>query len=146
MHWPLLTAVLFAAPAPAEDKKKDEELIQGTWTVVSREMAGKKTPDAEIKAWPKWIIKDGTITADDGKKKEVIPYKLDPSKKPKAIDLTMELAIDGKGKKTYPYIYELDGDTLKLCWSEKDPDHRPTEFTGKEDSGQTLMVLKRAKK
>src|SRR5262245_35736923 len=110
-----------------EKPKKDEEKIQGTWTVVFREFVGRKTPEAELKAWPKWIIKDGTITADDGKKKEVIPYKLDPSKKPKAIDLTMELPVDGKGKKAYPYIYELDGDTLKLCWSEKAPDHRPTE-------------------
>lgn len=145
MHGRLLTAVLIVA-VPAEDKKKDEELIQGTWTVVSHEMVGKKTPDAELKAWPKWIIKDGTITADDGKKKEVIPYKLDPSKEPKAIDLTMELGIDGKGKKTYPYIYELDGHTLKLCWSEKAPDHRPTQFASDEKSGQAMIVLKREKK
>jgi uncharacterized protein (TIGR03067 family) len=145
MHWHLLTAVLVAV-VPADDKKKDEERIQGTWTVVSHEMVGKKTPAADLKAWPKWIIKDGTITANDGKKKQVIPYKLDPSKEPKAIDLTMELPIDGKGKKTYPYIYELDGDTLKLCWSEKAPDHRPTKFAGDEKSGQAMMILKREKK
>jgi uncharacterized protein (TIGR03067 family) len=138
MHWQLLTAVLvFAAPAPAEEKK-DEEKIQGTWTVVSRETDGKKTPDAELKAL-KVAIKDGTLTIDDGKKKEKVSYKLDPSKKPKAIELTTE-----SGKETTPGIYELDGDGLKLCWSEKVAG-RPTEFASKAGSGQSVIVLKRAK-
>jgi uncharacterized protein (TIGR03067 family) len=89
------------------------------------------------------IIKDGTITMDDGKKKEKIPYKLDPSKKPKAIDLA-NTGIESK--ETTLAIYELDGDTLKICWSEKDPEHRATKFASDEDSGQTMIVLKRAKK
>jgi uncharacterized protein (TIGR03067 family) len=143
MHWQLLTAVLIVAvPASAEDKPKDEEAIQGTWTVVSKEMGGKKTPDADLKAL-KVTIKDGTLTVDDGKKKDKLAYKLDPSKTPKAIDLTGD---KGDGKMTTPAIYELDGDTLKICWSEKVPEDRPTELTGKADSGQTMMVLKREKK
>jgi uncharacterized protein (TIGR03067 family) len=140
MHWQLLTAVLvIAAPAPAEKEKKDTEKIQGNWTVVS----WKKRPEAELKGL-KVIIKDGTITIDDGKKKkQKIPYKLDPSKKPKAIDLA-NTGIEGK--ETSLAIYELDGDTLKICWSEKDPEHRATEFASDEDSGQTMIVLKREKK
>ena len=145
MCWQLLLASVVAVSAVCEDQPKDEEKIQGTWTVVLHELVGKKTPDPELKAWPKWIIKDGTISADDGKKKEIIPYKLDPSKRPKAIDLTME-TIDGKGKKTYPYIYELDGGTLRICWSEKAPEIRPTKFASDADSGQAVMVLKREKK
>jgi uncharacterized protein (TIGR03067 family) len=138
----LLIAVLLAA-SPAEDKSKDEEKIQGTWTAVSRETGGKITPEAELKGG-KLIIKHGTLTSDDGKRKEKVgSYKIDPSKKPKAIDLTYTA---NEGKERTSAIYELDGDTLKICWSEKDPDHRPTEFTGKEGSGQTLMVLKRKKK
>jgi uncharacterized protein (TIGR03067 family) len=141
MHWHLLTVVLVVA-APAEDKKKDAELIQGTWTVVSREFVGKKTPEAELKAM-KVTIKDGTITVDDGKKKEKHAYKLDPSKTPKAIDLA-NTGIEEKV--TTLAIYELNGDTLKICWSEKDPDHRATKFAGDEESGQTMIVLKREKK
>jgi uncharacterized protein (TIGR03067 family) len=143
MHWQLLTVVLVvAAPTPAEDKNKDEELIQGTWTVVSREFIGKKTPEAELKAL-KVTIKHGTITTDDGKKKEKHAYKLDPSKKPKAIDLA-NTGIESK--ETTLAIYEVDGDTLKICWSEKDPEHRATKFASDENSGQTMMVLKREKK
>lgn len=123
-------------------EKKDEEKIQGNWAVVSREFIGKKTPEAELKAM-KVTIKDGTITMDDGKKKKKIPYKLDPSKKPKAIDLA-NTGIEGK--ETTLAIYELDGDTLKICWSEKDPEHRATRFASDKGSGQTMIVLKREKK
>jgi uncharacterized protein (TIGR03067 family) len=140
VYWqPLLAVLVVAALTPAEDKPKDEEAIQGTWNVVSREMVGKKTPDAELKTL-KVTIKDGTITTDDDKKKEKVTYKLDPSKKPKAIDLT-----DEEGKITTLAIYELDGDTLKLCWSEK-VDDRPTKFASDADSAQTVMVFKRVKK
>jgi hypothetical protein len=46
MHWQLLTAALIAA-APTEGQPKDEEGIQGTWTMVFREFIDKKTPDAD---------------------------------------------------------------------------------------------------
>ena len=141
MPWQLLTAALIAA-APAEGQPKEEKAIQGTWTVVSREFVGKKTPDADLRAL-KVTIDENFLTLDDGQKKEKHAYKLDPSRKPKAIDLT-KTGIEGR--ETTLGIYELDGDTLKLCWSEKDPDHRPTRFAGDEDSGQTVVVLKRAKK
>jgi uncharacterized protein (TIGR03067 family) len=138
----VLTALFIVLSGVSGGEKKDEEKIQGNWTVVSREFIGKKTPEAELQAL-KVIIKDGTITMDDGKKKEKIPYKLDPSKKPKAIDL----ANTGIGsKETTLAIYELDGDTLKICWSEKDAENRATMFASDKDSGQTMIVLKREKK
>jgi uncharacterized protein (TIGR03067 family) len=137
--WVVLAA---AVPALAADGPKDEDAIQGVWTVVSREVIGKKTPADELKGG-KIIIKDGTMTSDDGKKKEMVAsYKLDPSKSPKAMDLTN--ATEDKLKSAA--IYELDGDTLKICWSEKVPDQRPTKFTADADSGQTMIVLKREKK
>ena len=104
-------------------------------------MIGKKTPDAELKAG-RVTIKDGAFTLDHGNKKEKVAYKLDPSKNPKAIDLTTA----DKEKMMTAAIYELDGDTLKICWSEKDPDQRPTKFASDADSGQTMIVLKRVKK
>jgi uncharacterized protein (TIGR03067 family) len=143
MHWQLLTVILLvAAPAPPEKEKKDEEKIQGNWTVVSREFLGKKAPESDLKAL-KVTIKDGTLTMDDGTKKETIPYKLDASKNPKSIDLA-NTGIESK--ETTLAIYELDGDSLKICWSEKDPEHRATKFASDEDSGQTMIVFKREKK
>jgi uncharacterized protein (TIGR03067 family) len=139
MCWKLLTAILFVAAPAAAQEKKDGERIQGAWTVVSREVVGKKTPDADLKVL-KVTIKDGLLTIDDGQKKEKVRYTLDPSRTPKGIDLT-----DEDRKVTTLAIYELDGDSLKLCWSEKVAEY-PSEFAGSSDSGQTLMVLKRAKR
>ena len=52
---------------------------------------------------------------------------------------------DGPNKgSVYLCIYEIDGDTLKVCF---DPEgkKRPTEFKG-ESGAQTLVVYKRVKK
>jgi uncharacterized protein (TIGR03067 family) len=141
MRWSLLTALYLVAALAAAKENKDKDKLQGLWVVESREVNGKTTPAADLKAL-KVTINDGTITIDDGEKKQNIPYKIDPSRKPKSIDLA-NTGIDGK--ETTPAIYELNGDSLKLCWSEK-TEERPTEFTGKSGSGQTLMVFKRVKK
>ncbi len=74
-------------------------------------------------------------------KSTVAIYTIDPTKNPKAIDIT---PLDGVNRgKTLPGIYTWDGDTLKLAWSEKGT--RPTEFVSKKDSGVVLFVLKKEK-
>ena len=70
-------------------------------------------------------------------------FKVDPSKKPKTIDVTF---TDGPEKgKIALGIYELEGDTYKVI---TDPagKSRPTEFAVKPGSGHVLQVLKREKK
>jgi hypothetical protein len=42
-----------------------------------------------------------------------------------------------------PGIYEVDGDTTKFCYAEKE---RPTDFTTAAGSGRTLSTWKRDKK
>jgi uncharacterized protein (TIGR03067 family) len=70
-----------------------------------------------------------------------VTIKIDPSKKPPAIDLT-----GMKDPKTVlPGIYELERDTLKLCWAEP-PKDRPASLESKEGDGTVLLVLKRDKK
>src|SRR5205823_12704263 len=68
-------------------------------------------------------------------------YHLDPSKSPKQIDFT----ILGEVKKTGLGIYQLDGDTLKLCLS-IDPakvDQRPKEFAAKAGEKRVVLTLRR---
>ena len=67
---------------------------------------------------------------------------LDPSKSPKKIntwDLTGPYADD-----TVPGIYEVDDDTLKLCFS-RPKVARPVEFTTKKEPGFLYCVYKRKK-
>jgi uncharacterized protein (TIGR03067 family) len=95
-------------------------------------------PPGEI-AKLKLIFKDGKVAADrgDGTKEDQIDYKLDPTAKVKAIDLI-------ENGRAMPGIYELDGDTLKLCIAEGQGGVRPEEF---KSDGKRLAVitLKRVK-
>jgi len=80
----------------------------------------------------------------DDKDPRKFRVKLDPSENPKAVDTTA-LNRDNKGSLN-PAIYQLHGDTLKLC-SPNLPDtkERPKELKSKEGSYVALLTLKRVK-
>jgi uncharacterized protein (TIGR03067 family) len=140
MQWRLTTLALVLAATAVGEEKKDWERIEGTWTCVSRVFIGRKTPAEELKG-SKVVFKGSTLTVSKGKERERFTYKLDPSARPRAIDLVSR----ARGKEKTLAIYELKGDTLKICWSEKVPEARPTRFACDADSGQTMIVLKRKK-
>ena len=130
-----VAVLLLSTIGRAGDAKKDEAQLKGTWTVISEEDNGKasKVKDATV------TIGAGKITVKvKGKKDQESTYKVDTTKKPKAIDIVVD-----DGKKSKLGIYELDGDTLKLCFGEK---ARPTEFKTSQESPGLLLVLKREKK
>jgi uncharacterized protein (TIGR03067 family) len=62
---------------------------------------------------------------------------LDPSAKPKAVDLVSDNLREGEPPARF--IYEFDGELLRLCRGDKE---RPTSFAGKE---QVVFTLKRKK-
>lgn len=125
------------------DMEKELKKFQGVWTVDSLESGGKKIPAETMKDMTlscegdKYTVKNG---------KDVIQVgiqKLDPSKSPKTLDATV---IEGYGKgEVKPGIYEIDGDTLKVCFDEAGK-KRPTEFKTADGSQTTLVVYKRVKK
>ena len=68
--------------------------------------------------------------------------KLDPSAKPKAMDIT---GTEGPNKgKTILAIYELKDDTLRICY-DLTGKGRPAEFMSKKDAPRFLVVYQRAK-
>jgi len=68
---------------------------------------------------------------------EVGEYKLDPDASPKSIDMS-------EGGRLSPGIYELDGDTLKICLAEGPTATRPTVM--KPDGMRVAVVtFKRVK-
>jgi uncharacterized protein (TIGR03067 family) len=93
---------------------KDEEAIQGTWTLVRLDQVNHEPTDEEKASWAKGLFKV-VITAD----KLIFPdksegiYKLDSSKDPKRFDLTVE---DNQRAGTAPGIYSLKGDELRICY------------------------------
>ena len=137
-----------AALAVAADDKKDDakdelKKFEGTWVLVSSERDGEKAPAEELKkVMPKAVVKGDKVTLSVGDKTVMeAEFTIDPTKKPKTIDSTATTGPD-KGKKTLG-IYEIDGDTFKICYNEKE---RPKEFSAKKGSGNTLDTYTREKK
>jgi RNA polymerase sigma factor (sigma-70 family) len=125
-----------AGPVAGEGRT-DKDKLQGTWILVEVTDAGKVISAEDIKAKNfEMVITGDKLTLpirDDAKQ---VAYKLDPSKKPKEIDLSIEEGQTAKG------IYSLEGSKLKLC-VERAGGERPTEFAAPKDSDRVLMVLKK---
>jgi uncharacterized protein (TIGR03067 family) len=135
-----------AARGDAKEKTVEKELLafKGTWRLSSREVDGKKSS----KAWIKDVIGTGdglgkfSVRRGDKVIAEAT-VKLDPTKKPKTIDVTF---TKGKHKrKTVLGIYEIEGDTFRVCVA-RPGDARPAAFSAKVGSGRTLVVYQRNKK
>jgi uncharacterized protein (TIGR03067 family) len=135
----VIFGLVFAANLPAEDKS-DQEKIQGKWKIESGTRGGNPIPDDVSKNTI--IVFDGnkmkmTFTRDGQEQTRDMTFKLDPTAKPKAID------VDINGKPGLG-IYSLEGDTLKICHGEEG-DARPTEFVSKEGTKVAVIILKRTK-
>ena len=127
-----------AAPIPKEkDKpKKDEDAIQGVWLLEKFEGGGAPPPD---RGPIRFTFAEGKLEVNMGGRPadKQGEYTLDPTAKPKAIDLVNH-------EQKAPGIYELDGDTLRICLSEGAGAARPTEFKG-EGMRVALVTFKRVK-
>jgi uncharacterized protein (TIGR03067 family) len=134
----LLLAVL-ATMLAADPPKTDADRIQGTWDVSRIELNGRVQP--KNKLFPVKVTFDrDKLLARVGKREPEIrgTFKLDQSQSPKAYDVTTPEGSMIRG------IYELDGDTLKVCLSAPG-DERPMAVTTSSDDGRTLIIYKRAK-
>jgi uncharacterized protein (TIGR03067 family) len=143
--WLVLAAGLCLAAGAQEDAaKKDLEQMQGTWTVAAQEMGGAKLTDEQIKqANVKLVVKGDKYTLSIGD--QPIAHgtiKLDPAKKPKAIDTTAE-GEQHKGQKMLG-IYTLEKDEMKVLFTQPGED-RPAEFRTKQGTQQILITYKRVK-
>jgi uncharacterized protein (TIGR03067 family) len=139
----LTVAILVVGAVSAQgqdDGKKELEKLKGTWTVTEMIRDGKENANA----------KDDTATFDGTKLTiktktggHLATVKLDAGKKPMVMDMTPD---DGAMKgKVHLGIFEISGDTLKMCFSLPDKP-RPASFESKEGSGTMSITLKREKK
>jgi uncharacterized protein (TIGR03067 family) len=143
MNRAVVFLLIAAAPAVvAQDAQidKEKERLLGSYLVAAYEDNGSKSPQEANRNYTVEFSR-GRMIVQIGMRSTNADYTIDPTKKPKAIDLT---PLDGvnRGKKL-PGIYAWEGDLLKLAWSDRGV--RPTDFVSKEDSGVVLFVLKKQK-
>jgi uncharacterized protein (TIGR03067 family) len=128
-------------PKPAS--KADQETFQGTWNVVDAISAGEKVPNVD-KMNLVFVFEGNTWkTYELGKVKKAAAkgtFHLDPSKKPKAIDLDIIGA-----KRTQRGIYQLEGNKLKLCLPIREEQERPRHFTSTKENNCNIFFLERKK-
>jgi uncharacterized protein (TIGR03067 family) len=140
-HLPMFLASSFLVTVdePKDDAvKKDLQKLQGNWTVISIEVNGNKIPEDKI-GDPKAVFKGDQYSIHDFR----LTITIDPTKKPKTINMDGK---DGNGKPlTMIGIYEVEGDTLKICFAKPGEKERPSTFETKPKSGQSLIRYNRAK-
>jgi uncharacterized protein (TIGR03067 family) len=137
--------------SPAADGKANEETVakelqafKGIWRLSSKEEDGKNFSKEEIKdiigtgdGLGKFSVRRGDKVIGEA------TVKLDPTKKPKRIDVSF---TEGKHKgQTVLGIYEIASDAFRVCIAEPGGE-RPAEFSTRVRSGRTLVAYKREKK
>src|SRR5215207_8394237 len=119
-----LALVAFVPALVRADEKADEwKGLGGTWTVEKAVLGGTDATAALSAAV--LTIAEGKYTLQFEGKEDKGTVAIDLAKKPKVMDIE---GVEGanKGKK-YKAIYELAGDTMKVCYA-LEGEVRPTEF------------------
>jgi uncharacterized protein (TIGR03067 family) len=135
------------ANAAIEDRreaaKKDLAKLQGVWIMTSMETEGHVLAPEEFEGRNS-LYEGDTLALRAGetvRRRGIVT--LDPTRTPKAMN-TWD--ADGPyADQTLPGIYELEGDTLKVCFA-RPGEPRPSKFTSKEGNGFLVCTYKRKKK
>ena len=129
--------VASCSSASWSDDSKDDT-IEGTWLPSAAELGGRKFPE-EVRKTIRLEVKGDQYTVTVGMQPDRGTCKLDPSAKPKALDVT---GTEGPNKgKTILAIYERKDDTLRICY-DLSGKSRPTEFKTAPDTRLFLVEYK----
>jgi uncharacterized protein (TIGR03067 family) len=138
-----LTLLVSLATAAQDDAiKKELAAIEGEWSMVSSERDGQPLPPRVVKSARRICRGDMTTVMLNGRLFMRAKFTVDPAKQPKSLDYEVTEGHNQGSKQLG--IYELDGDTMKICLA--DPgNERPTDFVTKGKRGYTVGVWKRQK-
>jgi uncharacterized protein (TIGR03067 family) len=131
----LVLVALMGADAPRDKVDQEKNALEGTWVVVKAELDGEAFRPLED---AKFVFSKGTLKVEEWGDWEKVTLKLDPSRDPKHVDF---IPAKGGEKERSQGIYQLRGDTLKLCMAANDAEGTATK--GKpEDAGKGRATVK----
>lgn len=136
----LVPALAAGAPVP-KSVKKQRPNFDGGWDVAEVYLDGRQR---DLGAYQWWVAKGEVYRTADFKRLpgENYPSLVFPADaQPGQVDYV--LRNDGKHLSTSPALFELDGDTLRLCYASERHTDRPTSLTPAK--GNNVLVLKRVK-
>ena len=124
----------------AADPSDDAKVVQGNWLPTKAELAGQPMADALLKTIS-LKLENGKYEVFVGDEPDRGTYTIDPTSKPKSMTIT---GTEGPNHgKTFPAIYELNGDTLRICYDLSGV-KRPAEF--KSIAGTKLYLVSYSRK
>lgn len=126
---------LLACAGVSDDAKN----IQGAWAPAEAELAGQPMPPAILKTIS-LDLHQGKYSVLVGTQPDKGSYQLAAAAKPRAITIKGEEGPNAG--KTIPAIYELRGDTLKICYDLSGA-QRPTAFKTAPGSRLYLVTYQR---
>ena len=145
MYWSGLACIAIGllVSQPKKDEVKDPALeLQGGWKMVLLFVSGEEVPADQAQSG-ELVVVDDEYRPKLGATVEASTFKIDATKKPKAIDFTYTSGFS-KGK-TIKGIYKIDGDDLTICRGLSPEKDRPDEFAAPTGSELLLVVWKRSK-
>jgi uncharacterized protein (TIGR03067 family) len=138
----LATALCVAADRPKADAKKELDRLQGTWVMAALEVNGEEVPRKKLEGTTLVIKGDRYIVKVKDTTHETT-IKVDPRKDPRAIDMYFP---DGSNlPKLSKGVYDLDGDTLRICRHQAPGGERPTQVGSRPDTNLFVVTWKRKK-
>jgi uncharacterized protein (TIGR03067 family) len=120
------------------DEKAEINRLKGSWKVSSVVENGEAVPADKIAKFVLVFEGDKLEWKVNAEKEMTFTFKIRPDAKPKEIDLN-------EGQKATSAIYEMDGDTLKLCLPRRGSAERPKELAASKEKATTLITATRAK-
>jgi uncharacterized protein (TIGR03067 family) len=137
-----LAHALLACGGPAPAANADLQRLQGRWQVTAVETSGRLRPTGRDDAVRFSLVIKGSaytlivtqVGTDFGPEEQRGRIRLDPSRRPKAVDFTPPLdGVGGAG------IYALEGGRLRVCLPPV-KGGRPRSFLTKGTDNQTTVL------
>ena len=115
-----------------EKTRIDRERLQGRWVALSGQRADQMhvEDDQFTMTFHNGDVYSGTLT-------------LDPTQRPRAVDLFIDEGPSHYQNKSLPAIYEFDGEHLILSPAKPGTDSRPRAFPPEGDATQLCFVFRR---